>query len=232
MKKKCIALLCALLAAAVISGCKSAPAKQEESLQTKPAETAQVQPEETTQAISEEKPEESLQAKAEAAYREILKAAPAIAGEHAQLQDASFDYEQNQKQFGNHYDLFALTDINQDGIPELIALTEVNFRWTPISVFTFAEDKAVLLKDPLNVTAHGTFEQCSTAGGSYATYICGENHIHSVWKGMTPVGEMEENYGYTLSGTDLQEAVCTAGENEKTVYFYDIAKPNTEENLP
>lgn len=217
-----------MLAAAAFSGCKAASAKPQETVQSKPEDRIQTVTEETSQAATEE----SKAAKAEAAYRALLKAAPAIDTAQAQLQDASFDYEQNRKQFGNHYDLFALTDIDGDGIPELLAQTVVNFRWTPVSVFTYAGGEAVLLKDPRDAMAHGTFEQCSTAGGGYTTYLCGENHIHSVWKGMTPVGEMEENYAYALSGTELTETDCPAEVNEKTVYFPDIAKPNTEANLP
>lgn len=228
MKKKHIAVLFALLAAAAFGGCKSASAKPQETLPAKPEDSIQTVTEETSQAVTEE----SIAAKAEAAYRALLLAAPAIDTAQTQLQDASFNYEQNMKLFGNHYDMFALTDIDGDGIPELIAQTVVNFRWTPVSVFTYADGEAVLLKDPRDAMAHGTFEQCSTAGGGYTTYLCGENHIHSVWKGMTPVGEMEEDYAYTLSGTELSETDCPVGINERAVYFPDIAKPNTEANLP
>ncbi len=111
-------------------------------------------------------------------------------------------------------------------------MTEVNFRWTPISVFTCKEGQAGLLKDPLDAGAHGTFEQYSAANGGYNAYICEANHIHSVWHGTDPMGEAaEDNYAYALSGTELTAAACTAGESENTVYFYDIAKANTAENV-
>ena len=204
MKDKHLLLIYVLLAAAVLAGCgRSAPLK----------------------------PVESGQAAALSAYRDILKAAPAIAGEHAELTDASFGYEQNQEKFGSHYDQFALSDIDQDGIPELIALSTVNFRWTPVSVYTYKDGTAVLLKDPVNTDAHGTFEQMSTANGAYLTYICEANHIHSVWRGSTPIGDMEENSAYKLEGTTLTPTECSVGENEHTVYFSSIAKANTEENL-
>lgn len=160
-------------------------------------------------------------------YKEILKAAPAIEGTHDELQDASFDDVQNREMFGEHYDQFAIVDLNQDGIPELIASTVINFRWVPISVFTFADGEAVLLKNPTGEAVNGTFEQMSVANGAYDTYLCAENHIHSVWRGMTPIGPMEENYAYALEGTALVAVDCDATEGG---YFYDIAKINTAEN--
>ena len=170
--------------------------------------------------------------KALIAYQEILKAAPAIEGEHIELEDASFGYDQNIERFGNHYEVFALLDINKDEIPELMALSVVNFRWTPTSVYTFVDGKAILLKDQTDLEAHGTFEQRSTANGGYITYICEENHIHSVWRGTNPMGEVEEeNHAYVMEGTNLITVDCGIGENENSIYFYDIAKANTAENV-
>ena len=175
-------------------------------------------------------PKAEIKEKALLSYQEILKAAPAIEGEHEQLADASFDYEQNLELFGNHYDLYAFYDINKDEIPELIALTTVNFRWSEVSVYTFADGEAVLLKDPADPKAYGTFEQRSTANGSYITYFCEENHIHSVWRGTNPIGEAEEeNHAYVLTGSILTEADCPAGISENTVYFSDIANVNKAE---
>lgn len=161
-------------------------------------------------------------------YQELLKAAPAIDGNRTELQDAAFDDIQNRELFGSHYDRFALADLNRDGVPELIASTVINFRWVPVSVYTCADGKAVLLKDPLEESANGTFEQRSTAGGAYFTYLCGDNHIHSLWRGSTPVGEMEENHAYVLKGTALEAVDCTAIEG---TFFSDIAKPNTPQNI-
>ena len=205
MKFKYFLMACCLLLAAVLCGCATAPAVE---------------------------PDGDVSADALSAYQEILKAAPAIEGEHKELIDASFDYEQNLAKFGEHYDSFAITDINQDGTPELIALSTVNFRWAPISVYTYADGSAVLLKDPLNECAHCTFRQQSTANGAYITYICEENHIHSVWRGTDPAGNAaEENHAYALEGTTLVLADCTVGESESTVYFSDIAMANTAENI-
>lgn len=164
------------------------------------------------------------------AYRDILQAAPAMDLTREELSNAAFGYEENLALFGNHLDSFAILDLNGDGTPELIAQSVVNFRWAPISVYTYADGKAVLLKDPLDANAHGTFEQNSSANGAYLTYVCGENHIHSVWRGATPVGEEEENYAYILTGTALTLTDCTTGESGKTIYLSDILKSNTAEN--
>lgn len=170
----------------------------------------------------------SLKNDALKAYLEILKAAPAIDAWHEELENAAFGYDQNKEMFGDHFEQFAVVDINQDEIPELIALSVVNFRWTPVSVYTYVDGKAVLLKDPLDMGAHGTFEQMSTANGAYITYICRDNHIHSVWSGITPVGEVEENYAYVLEDGKLSVVDCTT---EDITYFTAIAKENTLENV-
>ncbi|MCQ2748693.1 MAG: hypothetical protein MJ246_01390 [Clostridia bacterium] len=163
-------------------------------------------------------------------YREILKSSPAIEGEHEELSDASFSYEQNNEKFGDHIDEFALYDINQDGTPELITLSIVNFRWTPISIYTIIDDKAVLVKDPSYENAHGTFEDCSTANGAYLVYVCEDGHIHNVWRGTNPIGEeVEENNSYVLVDGRLESTTCDNKEN--IIYFSDITKPNTTKNI-
>lgn len=229
MKLKTVLLICSLLLAMVLVGC----GKDKPSAPSEPVAPTQQIPEkevipETAPTESETvEPEKTAAEKALSAYQEILKTAPAVEGEHPELGDASFGYEENQALFGNHYDMFALCDINQDDIPELIVLSTVNFRWTQVSVYTYADGEAVMLE----MTAHCTLDQNSAASGAYITYICEENHIHSVWRGNTPIGEVEENSAYTLDGTSLTAVDCTVGENENTVYFYDIAKANTAENV-
>lgn len=223
MKSKYALFVCSLLLAIALGGCGMSPAAD-------PVDDAQKTPiEDNSQGENEA---DQAKAKAILAYQEILKAAPAIEGEHAELEDASFGYDENMEMFGSHYDRFAIFDIDQDGVPELITLSVINFRWTPVSVYTFADGKTVLLKDPKDMEAHGTFEQCSIVNGSYDTYICSENHIHSVWSGNNPMDEaVEENNAYVFDGTALTATDCTGGENESRVYFSDIAKANTPENV-
>lgn len=216
-RKKIVLAVCSLLIAVLLIGCGKAATSE-------PAP----QPQQTTQ--TETAPEKSPKEMALSAYQEILKAAPAIEGEHPELSDATFGYEDNQKLFGNHIELFALCDLNQDDIPELITMSTVNFRWTPVSVYTFADEKVVLVQDPSGAATTCTFEQNSSANGAYVTYVCEENHIHSVWSGDTPVGVMEENEAYVLDGTVLTSVECAAGETEKAVYFSDMAVENTAEN--
>lgn len=216
MKGKYVLLACAASFALLFSSCGISPSA--ESTQDTPAGN------------EADEPKQDELANALSVYRELLQAAPAVEGWHEEFSDASFDYDENLKQFGEHYDAFTLFDIDRDGVPELLALTTVNFRWTPLSVFTCADGEAVLLKDPLDAAAHGTFEQRSTANGAYYTYICEENHLHNVWRGTNPMGEEEEeNRAYELKGTVLSAVDCTLGENENTVSFSDVAEMNTAE---
>lgn len=205
MKLKMIPFVCILVLAALLAGC-AAPAST-------PAPTTAPAPTAEEQAL--------------AAYREILEAAPAIAGDPDELQDASFDEAQNLERFGKHYDFFAVTDLDQDGTPELIALTAINFRWSNVSVFTYADGKAQLLKDP-QIPADGfSFAQQSTAGGAYTTCTCAEHHLHSIWQGSTPVGDMEEDTAYSLSGAGLTVVNCSAADSRTPLPFLANTPENT-----
>ncbi len=161
------------------------------------------------------------------AYYEILSSMPAIEDEHDEVDDAAFGYEENHALFGDHLDVFFVYDINKDGIPELIASSTVNFRWAPVYVYTYANGQAVLLKDPLQPDAHGTFEQNASAHGSYHTFFCDNNHIHSFWRGYIDE-QMEEDYAYELIGTELVLTTCDT-DREVVFFNYDTRKPNTEE---
>lgn len=171
-------------------------------------------------------------ANALAAYRDILKSSPAMTGEHDELNDASFDYEQNLAKFGSHYDMFALSDLNHDGVPELIAQSIVNFRWNIVSIYAYADGNAVLVKDAQNPDSNGTFEQNSSANGAYVTYLCDQLHIHSVWRGTNAAGDAEEeNTVYMLDGTVLAQTECAISESENTIDFQEVLYPNTPEHV-
>ena len=173
---------------------------------------------------------DTLRVEALYTYQQILESLPALEGEHPELQDASFGYEQNREKFGNHYDRFAVYDLNQDGVPELIAQSVVNFRWTPIFIYTYTDGSAVLLKDASEVPGFATFEQNASANGAYTLFFCEENHVHSRWGGDTPAGEVTEDSAFAMEGTGLVLRDCTVGETENTVYFADIAVENSDEN--
>lgn len=234
MKIKFISLALVIALAGIFSGCgKSQPAVTEPPKQAEVTEGTQqaevTEPAEQTGATEQTEATEAMTPAEEAllCYQEMLAAAPAIEGQPEQLNDASFGDEQNREMFGKHYDEFALVDLNGDGIPELIASTVINFRWVPVSVFTYVDGQAVLLTDPLEGSVNGTFEQNSSANGSYVTFLCGQNHIHILWSGDTPMGQMEENHAYVLEGTTLTAVDCEATEGTS---LSDIAKPNTPEN--
>lgn len=230
MKLRAILIVCSFLLVMIFCGCgKALPIEQIDESQRKTNVDVSHDSTPTENVASAQ--EETLKEKALREYREILKAAPAIEGEHEELFDVSFDCEQNRELFGDHYELFALNDINQDGIPELIALSMVNFRWTQIYVYTYANGQAVLLKDQSYPEAQCTFDQNSTANGAYIIYFCEKNHIHSVWRGTTPIGEVEENSAYALEGTCWNAVECTIEESENSINFYVVAMENTIENV-
>lgn len=160
------------------------------------------------------------------AYQTILALSPAIQGENVGLNDLTFGYEDSVAKYGTHFDYFAVEDINKDGTPELIAMSVVNSAWTPVAVITY-NDGAVLLENPLDPNKDITFQQMSTAGGSYKLYTCKDGHIHSVWSGETPVGFMEENNAFAINGTTLEKVECNS---DVAVNFADVFVQNTEEN--
>lgn len=163
-------------------------------------------------------------------YHGILELAPAINGEHDELNDASFGYEQNLDKFGEHFESFMLHDVDRDGVPELIAQSVINFRWAPVSVYTYKNGELSLVKDPFNSNAQWTFEQNSSANGAYNAYICEYGHIHNVWSGTTPAGNVEENNAYMLEGTELVPTKCALVDDENRIYYHDSAKTNSKEN--
>lgn len=222
MKLKYILLTVLVALTCVLGGCGNTQTQPATQPVTQPESQPVTQPEVQVEAQPEEPADPVL-----LCYKEILSAAPALESFPEELQDASFDDVVNHEMFGNHYDQFMLVDLDRDGSPELIASTIINFRWIPISVFTYANGQAVLLKDPMGESVNGTFEQMSVANGAYDTYICADNHIHSVWSGMTPVGEMEENSAYELVGTSLNVVNCAASEGTS---FFDASKPNIAQN--
>lgn len=171
------------------------------------------------------------------AYRKLLEESPAIEGEHDELYDLTFGYDDSMAKFGKHYDYYAVLDVNKDDVPELIVQTVVNQKWTPVSVFTYNEKtgEVLMLKDPQDLEAQVTFGQMSTAGGAYSLFICRDNHIHNMWGGDTPVGYQTENYAYVMKGSELEAAECnvTDGESASDDILFDFSEKsvkNTEEN--
>lgn len=239
------------IAASVLSGCNMQHRKDSQStiepITTTPTNVIEAD-------VNTDTKYETPQSKAISSYQNLLQSFPAIEGEPEELNDMAFGYDENLAKFGNHYDYFAISDLNNDSIPELIAMTIINNRWTPVSIFTYytnqdnnkestsndvndnINQEIILLKDSLDPESHATFEQMSTASGAYDLYICKENHIHNVWSGNTPVGYQEENHAYILNGITLESVECRLGvggkidSNDIVIHFSDLANKNTEEN--
>lgn len=232
-----------VMLAAIFNGCGATAAKSEPTQSTVQPTSETVQNVNSESNPAERDSAEMTQAaeapaqKALQMYAELLQSYPAILEKDAEiLGDLSFGYEENLAQFGEHYDFFAVLDLNNDGIPELIASTIINNRWVPVSVFRYQEpeNKLQLLKAPLEPESHATFEHMSTAGGTYSLYICKENHLHSCWGGDTPIGFQEENHAYVLTQDGLAAVDCaisnkTGNASDIAVDFRDVLKVNDEE---
>lgn len=194
-----------VMLAAICAGCGK---KSEKSEPTQPI----VQP--TTQTTQATQPALTPAEKAMAMYKELLETYPTILPDNIEtLDDRTLGYDENLSQFGMHYDFFSIADLDLDGVPELIASTVINTAWAPVSVFEYNEfeNQLYLLKDPLDPQSHATFEQMSTAGGTYNLYVCKNGHLHSNWGGDTPVGYQEDDYAYVLTDDGLVVVDCAYG---------------------
>lgn len=235
--KKSIAFcLVLVMLAAICNGCSAIATKSESAQSTIPptvVNTETIKNDFTEAAESAKTPTQ----KAILMYDELLKSYPTILHKNEEiLGDLSFGYDDNFAKFGKHYDYFAVLDLNNDGIPELITNTIINNGWMPVSVFQYNEPKneLQLLKDPLAPESHATFEHMSTAGGMYCLYICKDNHLHSNWGGDTPLGFQEENHAYVLNKEGLAAVDCAISNNtgnasDIVVNFWDILRINDEE---
>lgn len=221
MKKRLIAT--ALTMSMLVSATACSSKKSDETTvadETATEETSEVQE-------SEEEGDPVL-----AAYQALLDSQPAISRDNDELYDASFDYDKNMELYGDHIDFYALYDIDMDDVPELITLTLINFRWTPVSIYTYQDGEVVLVQNPDEPRAHGTFEQQCTANGGYITYICSECHIHSTWVGTDPMDNYaEEDSAYDLVRGELIPVQCPVGRSGVLIYFSDLAAVNGDADL-
>lgn len=203
--KSIVFCMVAGMLAAICAGCGKKPEKSE------PMQPI-VQP--TTQTTQATQPALTPAEKAMAMYKELLETYPTILPDNIEtLDDRTLGYDENLSQFGMHYDFFSIADLDLDGVPELIASTVINTAWAPVSVFEYNEfeNQLYLLKDPLDPQSHATFEQMSTAGGTYNLYVCKNGHLHSNWGGDTPVGYQEDDYAYVLTDDGLVVVDCAYG---------------------
>lgn len=153
-------------------------------------------------------PEEISAAEAaENAYKELLDSMPP-ANFDDDVTAASFSDAENYAKYGDHIDHFVLKDISGDGVPELFAVTIVNFRWTIVNIYTYKDDRVKLVS---------SYEDSSPACGFYYSYICEENHYHDRWMG-APIDEMlTEETAYYYDGLTMRETVCGTGYTNKAI---------------
>lgn len=115
----------------------------------------------------------SLKAKAaKNAYATFLSKHKSVSISDQNYYDAAFS-----KKDKSYVSCFATTDIDKDGIPELITQTNVNFRWYVVRIYTYKNKKVKPYKFSNNKNA--VFDNCATAAGGYYFYICKNGHIHN-----------------------------------------------------
>lgn len=238
MKLKNVMLVCCMTLGLALTGCGLFNPKGLPNLEEvpevrlddlSPEMESKEEPEDKSEEISgsEEESEEVIlmdeKEMAMKAYKELLVSAPGIDNHQDVLMDAAFGKDENYEIFGEHLDTFGIYDINEDGMPELIAERLINFRWIEVYVYSFVDGEMVLC---------GMIDECSVANGSYYTYICEENHIHSVWSGTNPLGDAEtEDTAYALEIANLTIVDCNVNESENATFLYDFMVNNDEEGL-
>ncbi len=237
MKLRKMLVVCGLTIATVLSGCSLTPASKEEAdkttnvVESGTQDTAnEVVPEGTvdvvdTNAADTENVEDGGEGLSESsdfnallAYRDVLEAAPALTGDRPEVEDLTLTPEESKALFGEHVDYYTLTDLDRNGIPELITLSVVNVAWVTTSIYTYVDGNVALVE---------AYEQTSTAEGTYTSFICNDGHFHSYWRGNTPEGDMEENIAYVLEGSSMVQVDCAMGLDDTGAEF--IA--NYPENL-
>lgn len=98
----------------------------------------------------------------------------------ARVQKHFYDagYSEKDKSYVSSYEL---CDLDGDKVPELITITDVNFRWFIVRVYTYKNNKMLTYKFTNGKTVE--FNNNASANGAYCFYICGKKHIHNGWSG-------------------------------------------------
>lgn len=110
------------------------------------------------------------------AYASYLSKYPALTISDSNYYDASYSPSNT-----NYISAFALHDIDEDGVPELIARTDVNFRWNNIRIYTYKNGSV----QPMKFYEGGNvmFYNRATANGGYYFYVCKNGHVHNAYNG-------------------------------------------------
>lgn len=225
MKRRYTILAGVLALSTFIGGCSTSDV-QETTASTTVATTIESELFQNDEPVLENK---DMASEALAAYYEILDSTPGITGEHFILDDASFGYEDNYRMFGDHFDWFCIHDINEDGIPELIATSIINFRWNQVYVYSYLDGEAVLLENGSVPCEHGSIDQNASASGTYTLFFCDNNHIHSLY--VTNIdGELyQEEYAYEIIGAEL--VAVDACDSTNAIPFDQNSIHNSSENI-
>lgn len=106
--------------------------------------------------------------KAEKAYKNFLKKYQST---YVVPDAGDWDAESNTENY-KYCSSYALVDMNNDGIPELLTNHDIHYNRGDIYIFTYKNGKVQKVKSgKISVT-------CSASGGWYKTYLCEKMHLH------------------------------------------------------
>ena len=93
---------------------------------------------------------------------------------------------------------FMISDLDKNGVPELITRHCWGFRNDSLFVYTYKNGKVIRLKDTKG--RYAEISECSWANGGYYSWACNKNHLHVEWCGFSG----ESIRIYTVSGGKLK----------------------------
>ncbi|MDY3249827.1 MAG: hypothetical protein SOX32_05700 [Candidatus Choladocola sp.] len=111
---------------------------------------------------------------------------------------------------------FMISDLDGNGVPELITLHCWGFRDSSVYVFSYKNGKVTRVKNTKG--KYVDISECSWANGGYSTWICNRRHIHVKWSGFSGYHE----YVYRMSGGKLKLYMERDVDNFIKKYRYTV----------
>lgn len=138
------------------------------------------------------------------------------------------DWETKNSENSKKTSQYLITDLNNDGVAELIGLHPVAYKQDSLYIYTIKAGKVKLVKGN---NGESCIDINSNAAGSYEVYGCSEGHLHAVWNG----GQMgSENYVYAIGKNGkwkeiAKKSAVTLDGSDVSPIFVVNGKTATEE---
>lgn len=134
-----------------------------------------------------------------------------------------YDFTTQNKEPVKKADSFLVTDMNHDGIPELLTWHGISFKSDLINIYTFRNGKVTALRNsPVDIN--------SQAQGYYDVFVCKKHHLHAKWNG----GMMGKTMTvYQMKGTGLKKKTARLGgcKSDNKVFFRKNNRKNRNRYL-